>query len=103
MYKGTLSSFIDNTFRYNIKTKEFPCGLMMPIKCETFVFFDDGKKYITLEIESEDELIFVKSNRVNLTLELPCKVKFVLEKVTIKREGKEYKMYYGSVNYNQNL
>ena len=103
MYKGTLSSFIDNTFRYNIKTKEFPCGLMMPIRCETFVFFNDGKKSISLEIDTEDELIFVKSNRVNMILEIPCKVKFTLENVTIKRDGKEYKMSFSSVSYNQNL
>lgn len=103
MYRGTLSSFFDNNFKYNIKTRELPLGLIMPVRCEAFVFSDNGRRSIIVEIETEDELIFVKSKKATLVLEIPCKVKFTLEKVTIRRDGKEYLLEFSNACYNPNL
>lgn len=100
MYKGTLSSFFENTFKYNIKTKDLPLDLKMPVKCEAFIFSDTGKREMEIEIETKDELIFVKSRKVFLILEIPCRVKFTLEQVTIKKISTGYLMEFVNVSSN---
>lgn len=100
MYRGTLSSSLDNSFKYNIRTKELPLRVMMPIKCEIFVFADEGKRSLQLEIETDEDILFAKSNKMNLVVELPCKVKFLLENVTIRKTGKDYLIEFSSVSHN---
>ena len=100
MYRGTLSSSFDNTFKYAIRIKELPMRVMMPIRCETFVFVNEGKKSLQFEIDTDEEIIFAKSIRMNLVVELPCKIKFLLDNVVIKRSGKDYMMEFSSVSHN---
>lgn len=100
MYHGTLSSFFDNAFKYNIKTKDLPLGVKMPVKCEAFVFSNSGKREMVLEIDTQDELIFVKSKKVFLTVDIPCRVKFTLHQVTIKKISEGYLLEFVSASAN---
>lgn len=98
MYKGTLSSSLDNSFKYNIKTKELPMGLSMPVKCEVLIYSDNGKRSIVIELETDDDVVFFQSNKMTLIIDVPCKMKFSLYNVKIAKEGKEHMVYFSSVN-----
>ena len=100
MYIGILSSSLDKTFKYKIRTKELPLSVMMPIRCETFIFVDEGRKSLQVEIDTDEDILFAKSNRMNLVVEMPCKVKFLLENVTIRKAGKDYLLEFSSARHN---
>jgi hypothetical protein len=100
MYIGILSSSLDNTFKYKIRTKELPLRVMMPIRCETFIFVDEGRKSLQVEIDTDEDILFAKSNRMNLVVEMPCKVKFLLNNVTIRKVGKDYLLEFSSAGHN---
>jgi hypothetical protein len=96
MYIGTISSLFDNPFKYNIKFKELPFGLMSKIKNEVYVLSDLGNRKLVIEIETDQELIYLKTNQVNLWVNIDkTKLKVNLKNVTIKKTNKEiYEMSY---------
>ena len=101
MYIGTISSLFDNPFKYNIKLQELPFGLMSKIKDEVYVLSDLGKRNIIIDIESEQELIYLKSNQVSLVIEVnKSKLKVNLKNVIIKKHSdKDYQMSYEFISF----
>ena len=57
MYIGTISSLFDNPFKYNIKLKNLPFGLMSKIKNEVYVLSDLGKRKLTIKIIKQNVVI----------------------------------------------
>ena len=96
MYIGTISSLFDNPFKYNIKLKNLPFGLMSKIKNEVYVLSDLGKRKLTIKIETDNELIYIKANQVNLWVNIDkTKLKVSLKNVTItKVDDADYEIFY---------
>ena len=96
MYIGTISSLFDNPFKYNIKLKNLPFGLMSKIKHEVYVLSDLGKRKLTINIETDNELIYIKANQVNLWVNIDkTKLKVSLKNVTItKVDDADYEIFY---------
>jgi hypothetical protein len=96
MYIGTISSLFDNPFKYNIKLKNLPFGLMSKIKNEVYVLSDLGKRKLTINIETDNELIYIKANQVNLWVNIDkTKLKVSLKNVTItKVDDADYEIFY---------
>lgn len=100
MYKGTISSFFDNNFKYDVKLKELPFGFMNKIKNEAFVLFDTGKRKIEIDIDFVQELIYVKSKNVNLTIDIDkMKIKVTLKDIVIKKTDKNYELVFSSISF----
>jgi hypothetical protein len=96
MYIGTISSLFDNPFKYNIKLKELPFGLISKIKNEIYVLSDLGKRKLTINIETDNELIYMKANQVNLWVNIDkTKFKVSLKNVTIRKiDDVDYEIFY---------
>ena len=96
MYIGTISSLFDNPFKYNIKLKELPFGLISKIKNEVYVLSDLGKRKLTINIETDNELIYIKANQVNLWVNIDkTKLKVSLKNVTIRKvDDADYEIFY---------
>jgi DUF4097 and DUF4098 domain-containing protein YvlB len=96
MYIGTISSLFDNPFKYNIKLKNLPFGLMSKIKNEVYVLSDLGKRKLTINIETDNELIYIKANQVNLWVNIDkTKLKVSLKNVTIRKvDDADYEIFY---------
>ena len=96
MYIGTISSLFDNPFKYNIKLKNLPFGLMSKIKNEVYVLSDLGKRKLTINIETDNELIYMKANQVNLWVNIDkTKFKVSLKNVTIRKiDDVDYEIFY---------
>jgi hypothetical protein len=96
MYIGTISSLFDNPFKYNIKLKELPFGLISKIKNEIYVLSDLGKRKLTINIETDNELIYMKANQVNLWVNIDkTKLKVSLKNVTIRKiDDVDYEIFY---------
>jgi hypothetical protein len=96
MYIVTISSLFDIPFKYNIKFKELPFGLMSKIKNEVYVLSDLGNRKLIIEIETDQELIYLKSKQISLCVEIDkTKLKVNLKNVTIKKTNKEiYEVFY---------
>lgn len=97
MYKGILSSSFENSFKYNIHLSELPFGFSMPISREICVASDLGKRKFNMEIDSQDEMIYLKSSSAVLTVDLPCKVKCSLKDVTICKAENGYDVMFSAM------
>lgn len=97
MYKGTLSSFFENTFRYEVQVLELPFNLISPVKNELCVISDSGKKSFIIDVLADDEIIYLKSSSAVLIIEKPCKVKCTLKDITIKKVEKKYEISFASI------
>jgi len=86
MYIGTISSLYDNPFKFNIKSKELPFGFISKIKNEVYVLTDHGKRTLVIELESDQEIIYIKTSSLTLTYNIDkLKVKTILKNVVIKK------------------
>lgn len=86
MYKGTISSLFDNNFKYNVRVKELPFGMIRKIKNEVYVFSDKGIRKIDIELECNQDIIYLKTIQVSLILEIDqTKIKTTLKNVCIKK------------------
>ena len=101
MYTGTLSSLFENPFNLQIKTKELPFVFINKIKNEVYVISDKGTKKITIEIISDDEIIYLKASRANLIYDIDnFRVKTTLKGVKItKKENGEYEMSFDQIMF----
>jgi len=101
MYKGTLSSIFDNTFKYNIKIKELPFGLIRKIKNEVYVFTDQGIRKTIINIDHDQEILYIKTSQVNLVIEVDqTKIKVTLKNIIIKKNNDDdYELSYQSLNF----
>jgi hypothetical protein len=100
MYKGTLSSIFDNTFKYNIKIKDLPFGIITKIKNEVYVFTDQGIRKVNIDIEQEQEILYIKTSQVNMIIEVDqMKVKATLKNVIIKKGDDGYNLSYENLNF----
>jgi len=98
MYKGTISPSTDNSFKYNISTKDLPFNLISPIKNEAYYTSYNGKKKIIINIESENDILFLKSSSLNLTIEIDkIKIKATLKDVIINKIDNGYEMSFSSI------
>lgn len=98
MYKGVLSSFFENTFRYEVKVLELPFNLIMPVKNELCVISDSGKKSFLIDIAMNDEIIYLKSSSAVLTLDTPCRVKCTIKGMVLKKNENNYEVSYDSIS-----
>lgn len=96
MYIGTISSIFNNPFKYNIKLQELPFGLISKIKDEVYVLSDLGKRKLSIQIETDQELIYLKSNQVNLWISInKSKIKVSLKNVIIKKISEDtHELFY---------
>jgi hypothetical protein len=86
MYKGTISSLYDNPFKLNIQSQELPFGFMHKIKNEVYVLSDQGKRKISIKIESDQEILYIKTGQLIVSYDIDkLKVKSILKNVTIKK------------------
>jgi hypothetical protein len=86
MYIGTISSLYDNPFKFNIKSKELPFGFISKIKNEVYVLSDHGTRTLSIEIESDQDIMFIKTSTLTLIYNIDkLKVKATLKNVVIKK------------------
>jgi hypothetical protein len=86
MYIGTISSLYDNPFKFNIKSRELPFGFMSKVKNEVYVLTDHGTRILSIELESDQEIIYIKTSSLTLTYNIDkLKVKTILKNVIIKK------------------
>lgn len=100
MYKATINSLYENPFKLNVKTKELPFGIITKIKNEVHVLSDQGIRKILIEIESEQEIIYMKSCQVSMVFNIDkSKIKISLKNVTIKKaiNSEEYELLFENI------
>lgn len=86
MYNGYISSFSENNFKYNIKLEELPFDVLEKIKGEVYVFSQNGKRKINIFIESDQEILYIKTSQANLIIDYKgIKSKIIIKNVTIKK------------------
>lgn len=90
MYRGTLSSTLDNTFRYKIRTNELPVKSVSNIESEESKVSKINHKCLVVDIETEEDILYFRSQKMILILEEPCKIKYSLQNVTIRKVGNRY-------------
>lgn len=97
MYRGVLSSFYENTFRYEVQVLELPFNLISPVKNELCIISDSPIKRFVIDILTDDEIIYLKSSSAVLTIEKPCKVKCMLKDIILKKVDKKYEVSFSSI------
>jgi hypothetical protein len=102
MYKGTISSLYDNPFKLNFKSEELPFGFIHKIKNEVYVLSDQGKRKISIRIESDQEILYIKTGQLIVTYDIDkLKVKSILKNVTIKKanEPELYDLVFDQISF----
>lgn len=102
MYKGTLSSYLDINFKYDIIIKELPFHMSRKIKNEAYVFTDISSKKIKIEMNSQGDILYCRANQAFLVLEIDnMKIKCNLKNVVLnKLENNEYELQYDFLQLN---
>lgn len=100
MYTGTISSFLDNNFKYNIRLKELPFGFINKIKNEAFVLFDSGIRKTIIEIDLDQELLYAKAQNLNMQIDIDkIKVKVTLRDIIIRKSNSNYELIFSSISF----
>lgn len=102
MINGTMSSFFYNNFKYNVKLLDIPFHVSEKIKNEVYVFSDNGTRKTKIQIESDEEILFLKTEKASLTIEYKgIKTKFYIKNVTIKKTDTEsiYDMEFKQIGF----
>lgn len=100
MYKGTISSILDNNFKYSIRLKELPFGFINKIKNEAFVLFDNGVRKTIIEIDLDQELLYAKSQNVYLQIDIDkLKIKVNLKNIVIRKTNADYELIFSSISF----